>query len=104
MDVRLRRRRPSEPATDFDGRTHHCEPDAAGCVTRVDARHRQESNAYDESGSQTSANWPADHAKPEARGPRHCTGLHYNCFRHHDPRTARYLSPAPWAWPRHSTR
>lgn len=32
MDVRLRRRRPSEPATDFDGRTHHCEPDAAGRV------------------------------------------------------------------------
>ncbi|WP_435835124.1 hypothetical protein [Streptomyces albus] len=79
-------------------------PTRLGRVTRVDARHRQESNAYDESGNQTSANWPADHAKPEARGPRHCTGLHYNCFRHHDPRTARYLSPDPWAWPRHSTR
>ncbi|GHJ22231.1 MULTISPECIES: putative T7SS-secreted protein [Streptomyces] len=48
--------------------------DAAGRVTRVDARHWQESYAYDESGNQTSATWPADHAEPEARGPRRYTG------------------------------
>ncbi|NSC21963.1 RHS repeat protein [Streptomyces albus subsp. chlorinus] len=48
--------------------------DAAGRVTRVDARAWTETYAYDEAGNQTAAHWPADHAAPEARGPRAYTG------------------------------
>ncbi|MBO8195214.1 type IV secretion protein Rhs [Streptomyces oryzae] len=48
--------------------------DAAGRVTRVDAKGWTESYAYDEAGNQTTADWPAAHASPEARGPRTYTG------------------------------
>ncbi|MFI8852073.1 putative T7SS-secreted protein [Streptomyces sp. NPDC053499] len=48
--------------------------DAAGRITRVNARDWTETYAYDEAGNQTTADWPAAHASPEARGPRTYTG------------------------------
>ncbi|MFE9334929.1 putative T7SS-secreted protein [Streptomyces sp. NPDC006925] len=48
--------------------------DTAGRVTRVSARDWTETYAYDEAGNQTTADWPAAHASPEARGPRTYTG------------------------------
>ncbi|MFF4955016.1 DUF6531 domain-containing protein [Streptomyces chattanoogensis] len=44
--------------------------DAAGRVTTVRAANWTETYAYDESGNQTHANWPARHPNPEARGER----------------------------------
>jgi RHS repeat-associated protein len=48
--------------------------DAAGRVTTVRARGWTESYAYDEAGNQTRADWPAEHANPEARGERTYAG------------------------------
>ncbi|MGI5352663.1 putative T7SS-secreted protein [Streptomyces sp. CA-250714] len=48
--------------------------DAGGRVTQVNARDWTETYAYDEAGNQTTADWPATHASPEARGPRTYTG------------------------------
>ncbi|MGP3987457.1 RHS repeat-associated core domain-containing protein [Streptomyces sp. 3N207] len=48
--------------------------DAGGRVSRVRARDWTETYAYDEAGNQTTADWPATHASPEARGPRTYTG------------------------------
>ncbi|GAB2797148.1 putative T7SS-secreted protein [Streptomyces daliensis] len=48
--------------------------DAVGRVTAVRARGWTERYAYDEAGNQTDASWPADHAAPEATGPRTYAG------------------------------
>ncbi|WP_050515261.1 putative T7SS-secreted protein [Streptomyces rimosus] len=48
--------------------------DRAGRVTAVSAADWSETYAYDESGNQTHATWPADHAGTSAQGPRTYTG------------------------------
>ncbi|MFF3762659.1 DUF6531 domain-containing protein [Streptomyces sp. NPDC001922] len=48
--------------------------DPAGRVTAVQARGWSERYAYDDSGNQTEAHWPADHAESEAQGTRTYTG------------------------------
>ncbi|MFI0907077.1 DUF6531 domain-containing protein [Streptomyces sioyaensis] len=48
--------------------------DAAGRVTAVHARNWTETYAYDDTGNQASADWPAKHPGSEARGSRTYTG------------------------------
>ncbi|WP_070018781.1 putative T7SS-secreted protein [Streptomyces nanshensis] len=48
--------------------------DPAGRVTAVHAENWSETYAYDAAGNQTAANWPAQHARPEARGERSYSG------------------------------
>ena len=48
--------------------------DATGRVTAVHAQGWSERYAYDETGNQTEASWPATHAAPEAIGPRTYSG------------------------------
>ncbi|MCF3176639.1 RHS repeat protein [Streptomyces sioyaensis] len=48
--------------------------DRSGRVTAVHAHNWSEAYAYDDSGNQTQADWPAKHPGSEARGPRTYTG------------------------------
>ncbi|MGV9345204.1 putative T7SS-secreted protein [Streptomyces spiralis] len=54
--------------------SRHFDLDAAGRVTAVHAANWTERYAYDETGNQTQASWPADHPGGEATGPRSYTG------------------------------
>ncbi|OKI00210.1 type IV secretion protein Rhs [Streptomyces sp. CB02923] len=52
--------------------------DRAGRVTSVNAANWTETYAYDDSGNQTHATWPSEHAGTAAQGPRTYTGTRIN--------------------------
>ncbi|MBB5938064.1 putative T7SS-secreted protein [Streptomyces zagrosensis] len=60
--------------TDSTTGTQHFDLTATGRVTAVRAADWSETYAYDAAGNQTRAQWPDDHATPEARGDRAYTG------------------------------